>query len=232
MFAIPDEALDSLKAMSNDLNANYKIASDDYLGILVYTSKGEMLIDPEKQFFSASGAITPSTAQVVQKYLVDNQGFVNLPMIGRTAVEGFTLPQADSLLGIKYGKFYDSSFVITSCENRRVSVLGAFGNKVLPLVNENTNLIEVLAMAGTPTDFKAQKIRLIRGDLKNPEVQVIDLSTIQGMQKANLKIHNHDIIYVEPRRKVFIETLQDFTPVFSIATTIFTLLILLNNPSK
>jgi polysaccharide export outer membrane protein len=73
---------------------------------------------------------------------------------------------------------------------------------------------------------------LIRGDLNNPEVHLIDLSTIEGMAKANLKIEANDIIYIEPVRKVLVESISDISPViglFSSVISIVTLVIFLQN---
>jgi polysaccharide export outer membrane protein len=60
--------------------------------------------------------------------------------------------------------------------------------------------LELIAIAGgIPINGKAHRIKLIRGDLKNPQVYLIDLSTIEGMKKAELTMQGNDIVYVEPR---------------------------------
>jgi polysaccharide biosynthesis/export protein len=69
-----------------------------------------------------------------------------------------------------------------------------------------------LALAGGITDGKAHRIKLIRGDPKNPEVYLIDLSTISGMKQSNLVLQANDIIYVEPRPKVAQRILENLTP--------------------
>jgi polysaccharide biosynthesis/export protein len=76
-----------------------------------------------------------------------------------------------------------------------------------------------LAKAGGIQDGKAHRIKLIRGDLKNPQVYLIDLSTIEGMTKANLTLQANDIIYVEPRDKVPQKVLEAITPYLTLLTT-------------
>jgi polysaccharide export outer membrane protein len=77
----------------------------------------------------------------------------------------------------------------------------------------------------------ASKIRIIRGDLKKPQVQVVDLSSINGMIKSDLKILPGDIIIVEPGRRVVLDTTRDLLPFFSavigIASLLTTTIILL-----
>ena len=99
---------------------------------------------------------------------------------------------------------------------------------VLPLENENTNLLEVLALAGgLNKDSKAHNIRLLRGDLNDPEVYLIDLSTVEGMKQSLVPVQPGDVIYVEPVRRVVSESLKDITPVLSILTSTLTLIILI-----
>jgi hypothetical protein len=112
--------------------------------------------------------------------------------------------------------------------NNRVIILGSPGGVVIPLANDNMNLLEVLALAGGVDGNgggggglyryggKTSNIRIIRGDLKNPQVEQIDLSTIAGMRKANLQMEPNDIIYIEPVRRHFLEGLTDAGPVIGV----------------
>ena len=91
------------------------------------------------------------------------------------------------------------------------------------------SIIEVIALSGGIDKMaKAHNIRLIRGDLTSPQVEVIDLSSISGMKKASLYVQPNDIIYIEPVRKVVIEGVRDLSPLLSLFTTILTLSIILS----
>ena len=133
---------------------------------------------------------------------------------------------------MRYEEFYKGVFVVTRVTNSRVVVLGSVGGRIVPLVNDNMNLIEVLAAAGGidgnggggtslyRSGGKASNIRIIRGDLKNPQVEQIDLTTINGMRRANLQVEPNDIIYIEPVRRPFSDALIDASPVISLAGTV------------
>ena len=171
---------------------------------------------------------SPAAGLKNQSYLVQNSGYANLPMVGLVKLAGATLYQADSLLARVYNQYYEDCFVITRTLNRRVLLLGALGGYVVPMENERTNLIEVLARhGGANNNARVNNIRLIRGDLQNPEVQLIDLSTIEGMRKSNLTLLPNDIIYVQPIRKTFFESVGDLTPVLSLLASIATIIIAL-----
>jgi polysaccharide export outer membrane protein len=124
-----------------------------------------------------------------------------------------------------------------------VFVLGAPGGQVISLANDNMNLLEVLALAGGldgPNTGgsggslyrfggKASNVRIIRGDLKNPRVQQIDLTTLDGMRRANLQMEPNDIVYVEPVRRPVQETLTDAAPVISFVSLILTSTLVIYN---
>ena len=87
-----------------------------------------------------------------------------------------------------------------------------------------SSIIEILAQTGGfPNDHRARNVRLIRGDLQKPNVFVIDLSTIEGMQRVNLTVQPNDIIYVEPVRKTFVESLNDLAPIIASISSVISL---------
>lgn len=220
---VKEVMLDSVSFGINDV-----IKVDDKLQVKVYTNGGEYIIDPNFELAKDIG-VNNSTRIEPPTYLVKTDGTAHLPKVGNVFLEGLTLYQADTLLAGLYADFYIDPFVITKIMNRRVVVLGAEeGGMVVPLANENMNLLEVLAVyGGLDTYSKAYNIRLIRGDLHDPEVHLIDLSTVEGMMKAQLAVQPNDIIYVEPWRKAFSETVRDVAPVVGLLTSVMTLIVLL-----
>ncbi len=210
-----------------EAESNYLLKKNDFLSIEVYTNKGELIIDPNNELLE-SNKMNQRENRRVPKYLVQHDGLVKLPIIGTLKLEGLTLGQAENLLEKEYSKFYKDAFVVAKYTNKRIIVLGGLGGMVLPLENENTNLLEVLALAGGfNKDAKANNIRLLRGDLDDPEIYLIDLSTVEGMKQSMVPVQPGDVIYVEPVRRVVSESLKDITPVLSILTSTLTLIILI-----
>ena len=213
--------------MVQEAENTYIIKPYDYLKIEVYTNKGERIIDPNFELMEENMR-NQTQGRPQPDYLVQQNGEVMLPIVGEVKLGGLTLLQADSLLSLAYQQYYKEPFVLTHYSNKRVIVLGATGGQVIPLTNENMSVIEIVALAGgVPNDAKGYNIRLIRGDLKNPIVQVIDLTTIQGLRKAELKVQSGDIIYIEPVRKIVSESVRDIAPLLSVITSLVTLLVLI-----
>jgi polysaccharide biosynthesis/export protein len=208
---------------------NYLIQRGDRLRIDVFTNKGERIIDPDFELMEGRNMMQMQR-RVAPDYLVEETGQVKLPMIGYISFTNLTLREAELLLEKEFDKHYKDPFVNVRYLNKRVIIMGAVNSTVIPLENENTNLIEVLALAGgIPNTGRGHNIKLIRGDLNNPQVQVIDLTTIQGMKDASLKVQSGDIIYVEPIRRPLIESVRDAGPVIGIITNILTLSLFILN---
>ncbi|MDX2190090.1 MAG: polysaccharide biosynthesis/export family protein [Bacteroidota bacterium] len=243
MFQTKNEIIsDSLLHKVKLAEKTYLIRKNDFISFQIFTNKGEVVVDPtgkvpSKYSNMQNGNNQMGIQQLIDKYLIYNNGYADLPMIGSIKLEGLSIHQVDSLLSKEYNKYYQESFAVSKVINKRVILTGAFGSKVIPLENENMNLIEVLAMTdqmGTATSSfaKFKNVRLIRGDLKNPNVYLIDLTSIEGLRKANLNVQPNDIIYVEPYRRVVLETIRDISPIVTLFTTTLTLtltLILLSN---
>lgn len=203
--------------------SNYLIQKNDVITLEVFTNQGDKIIDPNLESFKNSpnqSAADPET----QQYLVDKDGVAKLPLLQEIKLEGLTIRQAEEMLQKEYAKQYLEPFVVLNVVNRRVTVLGSPGGKVIPLVNENIRLTEVLALAGgISTDGKARNIRVLRGD----QIFVADFSTVEGYLRDDMLIQSGDIIYVEPVRRPFLEGLQNYGPLVSIITGIGTLAVVL-----
>jgi polysaccharide export outer membrane protein len=146
-------------------------------------------------------------------------------MIGEIKLEGLTIRKAEQVLQEEYKKFYKEPYVILEFTNKRVIVLG--GQKigsVVPLANENMSLVEVIALAEGVDNFSmAHNIRILRGN----DVFVADLSTIEGYLKGNMIMENGDVVYIEPVRRPASEAARDYAPLFSLAISITTLIVVL-----
>lgn len=218
-----------MRAAVNEANGNYLLHPDDFIELKVHTNGGEIIIDPNREIMREMGGMGANAQQNREnvRFLIRENGMVKLPLIGDVRAEGLTLHQLDSVLEQQYATFYEDVFVVTRYLNKRVVVLGATGGQVIPLENENTNLLEILALAGgINLQARADNIRLIRGDLQQPEVHLIDLTTIEGLRQSSLQVLPGDIIYVEPLQRITTEAIRDITPVIGLLTTVLTLALL------
>ncbi len=202
---------------------DYIIQKNDLLKLEVYSNKGERFIDPNPDISNAGGMAKTPQQTTQNTYLVDQNGIVKLPLIGEIRLVGLTLRQAEEITQKEYSKYFTDSFVQLVFANKRVIVLGGLGGQVIPLLNQNISLAEVLAIAkGINNDAKANKIKLIRGS----HIYQVDLSTIKGFSEGNMIIEAGDIVYVEPIRRPLTEGLKDNYVLVSLFVSVVTVLLL------
>lgn len=212
-----DQLVDSLSRL------DYRIAPNDAVQYKIFPNNGFKLIDMAS---NSSGGGFRDDLNVI----VDSQGFINMPLLGRVKVAGLTLQQAEKLLESKFVIQYVDPYVTLRITNKRVIVFPGNGGaaKVMPLMNSNTTVIEAIAAAGgIMEDGKAYKVKLFRNNpdsVQKPFVYLMDLSRIEGLSLANAKVQAGDIIYVEPRYKPVATTIKELSPVLTLISTMLILI--------
>ena len=230
MFRFDDDFTEEdVSQLKESVERNYQLKPNDRLRLDVFTNDGERLIDPN---FEIAMLIGGQGGQQLQQqrgdfeYIIQADSNVVFPLVGNMNLVGSTLYEAELTVAEAFEEFYEDSFVKLRISNRRVIVLGSPGGQVIPIENENTELLEVLALAqGVDRNSKANNIRLLRGK----EVFYIDLTTITGMQNSNMVVFPGDVIYVEPWRRPWVETLRDVSPIVSIISSLVTLAFVIQN---
>lgn len=208
---------------SEIIETEYRLAADDRVGLRIYTNDGSGLINIGTG--SGTAVLVGSGTELSVK--IESDGFAKLPLFGRLYLAGLTIRQAEMLIEDKFAEYYNNPFVLIEVSNRRVVIFAGSNTSVVSLQNDNTTLFEVLAQSGgLPEDAKADKIKLIRGDLKNPDVYLIDLSTLSGMQNANLVMQANDIIYIETRKGYVGKVLSEIAPYIAILSSVVSTIVL------
>lgn len=206
----------------------YKINLGDRLNLQVFSNDMYGNVKTIVSAFEDGGVGT--TQRNTIDYLVRQDSIIILPIIGEINLVGKSIPEAEEILKDFYSKYYEDPFIILKVENRRVFVFAGNSQtaKVINLNNEYMTLIEVLAKAGgLQNTGKSWRVKVIRGDLRNPDIDLIDLETIEGMKKANLIILANDIIYIDPRMSASRGLLAEITPVLALITSLTTTYLLI-----
>lgn len=200
----------------------YKLSPNDFIQFGLYSNDGFKLVDLTSLNNTNQGYRFENGID----YLIEMDGSCKLPIVGRIKLSGLTLKQAEMMLEEKYAAFYVRPFVVLRVMNRRVVIFpGSAGDaRVIPLVNNNTTLIEAIALAGgIADDGKARKVKLIRENGATRDVFLIDLSTIEGIKYAGMIVQANDIIYIEPRKKISSKFVQELAPIASILINLYIL---------
>lgn len=213
----------------------YRLAINDLFEFRIFSNDGFRVIDLTSGVGNNNNQNMNNNNNLILSYLVESDGTTKLPLLGRVKVVGMTIRQAEAFLEEKFTSYYNKPFVVLRVVNRRVIIFpGAFGKaNVVPLTNNNTTLLEALAsIGGISENAKAHRVKLIRGSLQNPDVYLIDLSTIDGIKKADMILQSNDIIYVEPRPRYVSAILTEMAPYISLVTSLLLVYGLIIRPTN
>lgn len=190
----------------------YRIQPFDKIDMKIYTNDGYKLID-----------MTVVQNQMAPEYNVEFDGQIKLPSLGRVNLAGKTIREAEKELETLYSQIFIDPFVMISVTNKRVIVFSGGSSKgsVLEMKNDNYTLIEALADAGGISEFsKSYRIKLLRGDLNNPEIYVFNIREVADMQHANFILQANDIIYVDARPRYASRVVTEISPYLSLLSSV------------
>jgi len=214
--------------LPDTLDPETRIAPNNIITLSFFTGDGHILIENGLGSTILSGGNNQNnnmnTGRNQISYLVGKDGTAKLPVLGRVNLEGFSIREAETKLEEMYSLYYNEPFVILQVSNNRVIVSPGNGGaaQVITLVNANTTVLEALALAGGVADRGiASKIKLIRENkvTGGRDIYQIDLSTIDGLEEADLIVQPNDIIYVEPLPLIASELVKEIAPVITLITT-------------
>ncbi len=206
-----DKLVDSLSRQ------DYKIAVNDVIVYRLFTNNGFKLINLATE--------TVGSFRTDIDVIVETDGFIKMPLLGRVHVAGLTIKEAEKALEEKYANLYVDPFITLRISNKRIIVFPGNGGvaRVMPLANNNTNVLEAIANAGgILEDGKAYKVKLIRNNpdsAQKPLVYLMDLSTIDGIRDGRSIVQAGDIIYVEPRYRPLATFNRELTPIITLITS-------------
>jgi protein involved in polysaccharide export with SLBB domain len=162
------------------------------------------------------------------QFVIDLEGNIGLPLVGRVNVVGKTMLEIRNQIEALYSDFVKDAQVDIGAPSMRVIVLGEGQQQVVSLPEERTQLTEVLAIAGgLPFTARAKKVQIIRGNLNNPQIIWVNLQQLATVNSPDLVIQHNDIIYIEPRGLTLAtRELSLVTGVLGVLNFVFTIILL------
>ena len=198
-----------------------KIATNDRIAINVYNQSG--LQGQQLTAMVNTRDDANSAMQERRGMLVTKNGTVRLPLLNAVKISGLTEDEAANMLIEKYKKYLRNPYVTVEILNQRIYVIGEVNAPgMVPVQNGTISLIEAIARTEDLTDYANRtSIKILRGDLRHPEVRIIDLTHMANIQASSLYLRPNDIVYVQPRTsKGYNVAFNEVAPSFQLLATI------------
>lgn len=140
----------------------------------------------------------------LQGFLVDNEGYINFPVVGKVHVVGLTKTECEDLIKSKIQPYLartENPVVSVRMSSYHVTVTGEVGSpKVIPVSTEKISILEALTQAGDLTIYgKRDNVMLIREDARGEKHATrLNLNDANLINSPYYYLQQNDIIYVEP----------------------------------
>lgn len=137
-------------------------------------------------------------------YLVNDNGFIQMPMLGAIKASGFTKDQLKEYItsSIVEKQLLLNPLVNVRLVNFEVTVIGEVANPtVISVPNEKISLLKAIGMAGDITIYgKKDNVLLIRESDSIKEVKYLDLNSKQFLSSPYYYLKPNDIVYVQSNK--------------------------------
>jgi len=195
-------------------SVEYKILPQDRLKIILYKDPGQISLEGNSKI---GDNINPDGI------LVNANGYVKLPLVGKVKVAGLTQTQAADKIESLYRNELTDPSVYVEIMNKRLYVLGEVHKQgVVKLDKEKMTLFEAIAFAGGLTDSAVRNSIVIVSPTKNGmQMRQVDLTNFDTMNYASLMLRPNDIVYVKPDKwKQFRVSSDGYTAPFKVISAI------------
>lgn len=152
---------------------------------------------------NATGYLSTGAGSL-QTYLVDNDGFINFPVVGQLKIGGMTKRQCENYIRDKilpYMSKTENPIVTVKMASFKVTVAGEVkAPGVFNVDQEKISVIEALARAGDLTIYgKRGNVLLIREDATGEKsVHRLNLNDANLINSPYYYLQQNDYLYVEP----------------------------------
>ena len=222
---------DSKLIHKNSENFALKFKKDDLLTINVSAENLETV----KQFNLPTVAYNAVTNTVngipkQQSYLVDVNGEIDFPVVGKIKVEDLTRVETIKLLKEKIKPYTEEVQINIQILNFKINVLGDVKNPgTFQIANERVTVLDALALAGDLNITGERIFKVIRETNEGTVTKKLDLKSNDIYSSSYFYLQQNDVVYVEPNKsKVQSAAYNQNTGLYiSVASILITLISLL-----
>src|SRR5690606_16038346 len=178
-----------------------RIQTDDLLSITVTSLSPESNLLFNSGVLNAEGnRINVGTEKLNEGYLVDKNGEINFPVLGKVKLAGFTKPEAVREMTIRLEEYVKDPIVNIRFMNFKITVIGEVNRpSTFTVATEKINILEALGLAGDMTPYGTREnVLVIREQEEVRSATRFNLNQKDILSSPYYYLQQSDMIYVEP----------------------------------
>ena len=190
-----------------DRHAGIVIQPKDMLSIVVSSRTPEltpMFNLPIVSYNAGSEMVSSAGSQRIMCYSVDNDGFIDFPVLGKIKVSGKTRWELADVIKKELldRKYLDDAVVTVEFTNFKVSVLGEVTSPgTYNIEGDKVTILQALSLARDLTIFgKRENVSVIREQNGKRVIYEVDLTSTDLFNSPAYYLQQNDIVYVEPSK--------------------------------
>lgn len=157
-------------------------------------------------------------------YLVDQYGNIELPVLGVIHAAGLTrLQLQEHIKGLLIGGgFINDPYVMVRFRDFKIFFLGSNGGKAITVPNERCTFLEALALSGDLNIYtNRKKIAVMREVDGRMVMRYLDPRSSKVFHDPYFMMQQNDFIITQNSRyKNFMDSYSQWTPIFSLLSTV------------
>jgi polysaccharide export outer membrane protein len=230
-YDVPDSIYKNSSYVGVVAYTDPKIQPNDLLQVSVQT------LDPSASAMSGASTTATYTVQAfssgnsgtISGFMVDKDGMIELPLVGKIPVAGKTTSEARELIRSRAAIYYKEPVVNVRFANFNISVLGEVSKPSQYVVpNEKVSILDAIAMAGDLTIYgRRDNVLLIRETDGAKQFTRFNLNSTDLFQSPNFYLRQGDVVYVQPSKARVAATDMQRIRNLTIATTLINLAVIL-----
>lgn len=184
----------------NERTVNYKLQPGDNLFIRFNTIDERSAAALTGESGAVRSTMSSDASIYLQSYTLDEEGYIELPLIGKVELKNLTIDQAKDRMQTALDQYVNQTTIIVKLSNFNLTVLGEVARPGMYKVYQSQiNLFEAISLAGNMTNFaKRDNVKIVRQTDNGSEIITVDMGQADILSSPYYYLKPNDIIYVEP----------------------------------